>query len=81
MDVSYEMLKDIVLIQSITIDSLNTEISKLEDALEYGPVHIDKSSSSADMFTALMDKFEEKYDMSYFSVIDIISEMTKNGTT
>lgn len=60
MDVSYEMLKDIVLIQRAMIDNLDREVCRLEDALEYGPIHSEKSSEEFDFVVELIGKFKEK---------------------
>ena len=76
MDVSYEMLKDIVLIQRAMIDNLDREVCRLEDVLEYGPVHGEKSSEEFDAIVELVGKFEEKYNMSCFSVISTICKTT-----
>lgn len=48
MGASYEMLKDIVLIQRAMIDNLDREVCRLEDALEYGPMYGEKSSEEFD---------------------------------
>lgn len=48
MDVSYEMLKDIVLIQRAMIDNLDQEVCRLEDVLKYRPTHGEKSSEEFD---------------------------------
>lgn len=76
MDVSYEMLKDVVLIQRAMIDNLDREVCRLEDALEYGPTYGEKSSEEFDVVVELVGKFDEKYNKSYFSVISAICKMT-----
>lgn len=76
MDVSYEMLKDIVLIQRAMIDNLDQEVCRLEDALEYGPTYGEKSSEEFDVVVELVGKFKEKYNMNYFSAISTICKIT-----
>lgn len=76
MDVSNEMLKDIVLIQRAMIDNLDREVCRLEDVLEYGTIHGEKSSEEFDVVVELVGKFDEKYNVSYFSVISTICKTT-----